>query len=171
MNKKVLIVEDQFIEANDIQLMLRKAGYEVCGIARSVTIAQEIIKKESPDLVLLDIFLKGKQTGIDLAKQLKEDNIAFIYLSANSNEEILTAAKTTEPYGFIVKPFRERDLLVTLEIARYRHEHSQESRRRRERDVLEQLEKTMISNISNAFHAKGKKVKPFFTKSQTFKKS
>ena len=111
MNKKVLIVEDQFVEANDFQLMLGKAGYEVCGIARSVPIAQEMIKKEKPGLVLLDIFLKGKLTGIDLARQLREDNIAFIYLSANSNEEILNAAKTTEPYGFIVKPFREKDLL------------------------------------------------------------
>lgn len=137
---KVLIVEDQFVEANDLQLMLGKAGYEVCGIARSVPIAQEIIKKEKPGLVLLDIFLKGKLTGIDLARQLKEDNIAFVYLSANSNEEILSAAKTTEPYGFIVKPFREKDLLVTLEIAQYRHEHSLESKYRRETELMKQLE-------------------------------
>src|ERR1044071_5954773 len=99
MNRKVLIVEDQFIEANDIRLMLIKAGYEVSGIARSVDAAQELIKKEKPGLVLLDIFLKGKLTGIDLASQLKQENIAFIYLSANSNQETLAAAKTTEPYG------------------------------------------------------------------------
>lgn len=127
MNKKVLIVEDQFVEANDLQLILRKAGYEVCGIARSVPVAQEIIKKEKPGLVLLDIFLKGKQTGIDLAKQLNEENIAFVYLSANSNEEVLNLAKATQPYGFLVKPFREKDLLIMLEIARYRHEHFTES--------------------------------------------
>jgi DNA-binding NtrC family response regulator len=140
VNKKVLIVEDQFVEANDLQLMLKKAGYEVCGIARSVDIAEEMVKKEKPGLVLLDIFLKGKRTGIDLAKQLKEDNIAFIYLSANSNEEILSEAKTTEPYGFIVKPFREKDLLVTLEIARYRHEHSQEAKYRRETELIKELD-------------------------------
>lgn len=140
MNKKILIVEDQFVEANDIQLMLRKAGYEVSGIARSVAIAQEMIKKEKPGLVLLDIFLKGPATGIDLARQLRTDNIAFIYLSANSSEDILSLAKTTEPYGFIVKPFRERDLLITLEIAQYRHEHSLESRHRRETELIEQLE-------------------------------
>ena len=147
MKKKVLIVEDQFVEANDLQLMLRKAGYEVCGIARSVPVAQEIIKKEKPGLVLLDIFLKGELTGIDLARQLKEDNIAFIYLSANSNEEILSAAKTTEPYGFIVKPFREKDLLITLEIAQYRHEHSRESRYRREAELIQQLQKIVNGNI------------------------
>jgi response regulator of citrate/malate metabolism len=103
VNKKVLIVEDQFVEANDLQLMLGKAGYEVCGIARSVPIAQEMIKKEKPGLVLLDIFLKGKLTGIDLARQLKEDNVAFVYLSANSNEEILSEAKTTEPLWLYCK--------------------------------------------------------------------
>ena len=141
VNKKVLIVEDQFIEANDLQLILNRAGYKVCGIARSVEIAQEIIKKEKPDLVLLDIFLKGKLTGIDLARKLTRDNIAFIYLSANSNEEVLNEAKTTEPYGFIVKPFREKDLLITLEIAQYRHEHSRESKYRREIELINQLEK------------------------------
>src|SRR6476660_9524824 len=102
MNKKVLIVEDQFVEANDLQLILRKAGYEVCGTARSVPIAQEMIKKEKPDFVLLDIFLKGKQTGIDLAKELNDENVAFVYLSANSNEEVLNDAKATQPYGFLV---------------------------------------------------------------------
>src|SRR5687767_352286 len=132
MNRKVLIVEDQFIEANDLQLMLKKAGYEVCGIARSVPIAHEMIKKEKPELVLLDIFLKGKLTGIDLAKELAEENIVFVYLSANSNEEVLNQAKATQPYGFLVKPFRERGLLVTLEIAHYRHEHSLESDLKRE---------------------------------------
>jgi DNA-binding NtrC family response regulator len=152
MNKKILIVEDQFIEANDLQLMLKKAGYEVCGIARSVNAAHEILKNEKPGLVLLDIFLKGNLTGIDLAKQLREDNIAFIYLSANSNEEILSAAKTTEPYGFIVKPFREKDLLVTLEIAQYRHENSSESKHRREIELMRELEK--ISTNKNDWSSK-----------------
>src|ERR1700741_1035037 len=128
--------------------MLEKAGYEVCGIARSVPIAQEMIKKERPGLVLLDIFLKGKLTGVDLAKELKKDNIAFIYLSANSNEEILSEAKTPEPYGFIVKPFREKDLLVTLEIAQYRHEHSRESQYRRQNELVQQLEKTLSANVA-----------------------
>lgn len=143
MYKKVLIVEDQFVEANDLQLMLKRAGYEVSGIARSVPVAQELLKEQEPDFVLLDIFLKGSLTGIDLARQLRRNNIPFIYLSANSNEEILAEAKTTEPYGFIVKPFREKDLLVTLEIAKYRHEHSQESRLKRETDLMRQLEDTI----------------------------
>ncbi len=143
MNEKVLIVEDQFVEANDIRLMLEKNGYRVSGIARSVPQAQEMILQDKPDLVLLDIFLKGRQTGIDLAHELREANIAFIYLSANSSQDVLTAAKATEPYGFLVKPFRERDVLATLEIARFRHLNSLESHLRREkvlRKALAQLQ-------------------------------
>ncbi|MES2453955.1 MAG: sigma 54-interacting response regulator [Bacteroidota bacterium] len=139
MNEKVLIVEDQFVEANDIQISLTKAGYNVSGIARSVNIALKMIENDRPDLVLLDIFLKGKLTGIDLGKKLKEENIAFIYVSANSNQEILADAKTTEPYGFIVKPFREKDLLVTLEIAKYRYQNSQETKLRKESLLQKQL--------------------------------
>ena len=147
MKEKVLIVEDQFVEADYLRLMLTKAGYGVTGIARSVSEAQKMIEFERPDFVLLDIFLKGKLTGIDLAKQLAEDNIPFVYLSANSNEEVLNAAKATQPYGFLVKPFREKDLLVTLEIARYRHEHSQEAISRRETKLQKQLSGIITETI------------------------
>ena len=112
MKEKLLIVEDQFVEADYLRMMLTKAGYVVCTVARSVVEARDIILKEQPKLVMLDIFLKGKLTGIDLALELKEQNIPFLYLSANSNEEVLNAAKATEPYGFLVKPFREKDLLA-----------------------------------------------------------
>ncbi|MBS1565068.1 MAG: response regulator, partial [Bacteroidetes bacterium] len=139
MKQKILIVEDQYIEADYLRMMLTRAGYPVCGIARSVPEAQEIIKKEHPKLVLLDIFLKGKLTGIDLAKQLKAQHIAFIYLSANSNEETLTEAKATEPYGFLVKPFREKDLLVSLEIASYLYEQSMKSMWQTEMQVQKEL--------------------------------
>ncbi len=95
--KKILIVEDQFVEADYLRLLLTNAGYAVCDIARSVVQAEEIIKRQRPDFVLLDIFLKGKLTGIDLAIQLQKINIPFVYLSANSNEEVLAAAKATHP--------------------------------------------------------------------------
>src|SRR5690242_5188725 len=128
MNKKILIVEDEFVVADDLQLTLQQAGYEVCGTAASVNEAMALIDKKKPGLVLLDIHLRGKLSGIDLARQLKEQDIAFVYLSANSNQQILEAAKSTEPYGFLIKPFREKDLLVTIDIAFYRHEHSLEAR-------------------------------------------
>ncbi|MBX2897916.1 MAG: sigma 54-interacting transcriptional regulator [Cyclobacteriaceae bacterium] len=145
MKRKILIVEDQFVEANDIRLMLEKAGHNVCGIARSVSKALELYKEEKPDLVLLDIFLKGAQTGIDFAKILRTNNTAFIFLSANSNEEILTEAKATEPDGFLVKPFREKDLLVTLEIACYRHDNSLEATLHNENLFVKQLKKIVTA--------------------------
>jgi two-component system response regulator HydG len=121
MDAKILIVEDQFIEANNLRTILKRAGYSVCSIAASVTEALSILKDEKPQLVLLDIYLQGKLTGIDLAKILNERNIAFVFLSANSNKRILDAAKATMPYGFLVKPFREKDVLVTLDVAWYLH--------------------------------------------------
>ncbi len=121
MGIKILIVEDEFIVANDLSMILEKAGYQVCGIASSVEEARAIISKHIPQLVLLDIHLEGTLTGIDLAKELLEKNIAFVYLSANSNQKILEQAKSTQPYGFLVKPFREKDVLVSLEIAQYLH--------------------------------------------------
>jgi two-component system response regulator HydG len=122
MKEKILIVEDEFVVANHIQTILEQAGYQVTGIARSVNIALEMIAKEKPSLVLLDIFLNGSLTGIHLGGKLKDQGMAFVYLSANSNRDTLEMAKATEPYGFLVKPFREKDLLVTLEIALYLHE-------------------------------------------------
>lgn len=126
MEEKIMIVEDELIVAGDIRLTLERAGYKISGVARSVHRALEMIATERPDLVLLDIYLKGDQTGIDLAVELNKANIPFVYLSANCNRQVLEAAKVTQPYGFIVKPFREKDLLVTLDIARYRYEHNRQ---------------------------------------------
>lgn len=135
MTKKILIVEDEFIVANDLSMMLKRAGYAVCGIADSVPEARALIQEEQPDLVLLDIILNGRQTGIDLAKELKEAQIAFVYLSANSNQSILEAAKVTEPYGFLVKPFRDKDILINLDIAWYRHEQTLKHASKRHNDT------------------------------------
>jgi len=130
MKAKILIVEDQFIEANNLRLILKKAGYEVCTIARSVPEALAIIEKETPLLVLLDIQLDGPLTGIDLAKLLREKNIGFVFLSANSDQRILKAAGATRPYGFLVKPFREKEVLVMIDVACFSQQQNQELKKR-----------------------------------------
>ncbi|HEY9257519.1 sigma-54 dependent transcriptional regulator, partial [Chitinophaga sp.] len=119
--EKILIVEDEFIVGNDLRMMLLKGGYDVCGIAASVEQARMLIEEKKPDWVLLDIILKTPTSGIELAKELLHRKIPFLYISANTNQQTLEAAKATQPYGFLVKPFRERDLFVMLDIARYRH--------------------------------------------------
>jgi len=128
MQQSILIVEDELVVAGDIRLTLERAGYTVCGVARSYHSAMEIITATPPGLVLLDIFLKGELTGIDLAGELNKRDIPFVYLSANCNTGVLEMAKVTQPSGFIVKPFREKDLLVTLDIARYRHDLKKQMR-------------------------------------------
>ncbi len=145
---KILIVEDQFVEANHLRLMLKKKGHTITGIARTVEEAKELIAKEKPELVLLDIFLSGKGTGIDLAKELQQVNIPFIYLSANSNEEVLNKAKITQPYGFLVKPFKEQDLFVTMEIAKYHVQHGLEFSIRKEQLFYKQL-KEIVDTCEN----------------------
>lgn len=149
MKKKILIVEDQFIEADSLQLILEKAGYEVCSIARSVPIALEIVENEKPDLVLIDIFLQGNLTGIDLAKKLGEKKIGFVYLSANSNKKTLDEAKVTKPYGFLVKPFREKDILVTVDIAWYLHEQNLASPKMHEQVQAELADHSQVPEFKN----------------------
>src|ERR1700754_2769537 len=117
MKHKILIVEDQFIEANNLRLILDRAGYSVLPIAASFVEAMEMLDRHKPDLVLLDIYLQGALTGVDFAKILSPRNIPFVYLTANSNRKVFLAAKATKPYGFLVKPFRQRDVLATLEVA------------------------------------------------------
>jgi DNA-binding NtrC family response regulator len=123
MKDKVLIVEDELIVARALCKTLERNGFKVIGVARTTKKALQLIEEFNPSLALVDIFLKGNLTGIDLALHLNKKEIPFIYVSANSNQQVLEVAKTTNPYGFIVKPFREDDLLVTIDIARHRYEN------------------------------------------------
>lgn len=163
LKKRILIVEDQFIEAHDLELILEKANYEVIGIARSVEQALEQIENEKPDLVFLDIMLKGSRNGIELAHILKEKYIGFIFISANSSKTVLDQAKTTHPYGFIVKPFRDQDVLTTLEIAFYRQQYSLESQ------LMQQFQlQAAITEIINSNLKKEEALLAFAKAAQTF---
>lgn len=148
MGDKILIVEDQWIEANDLQIILESSGFAVTGIAKSVDQAIRLLNDERPDMVLLDIFLKGDLTGIDLAKTLAAMRIPFIYLTANSDATTLEAAKATQPYGFLVKPYRERDILVALDIAGYRYKNQRELIARQEQWLSNMLQNITTSNES-----------------------
>ena len=120
MNLNIVIVEDQFLEAENLGIILKNAGHAVLGIAKSVDQAVSLLKKCNPDIMLVDIVLKGDLNGIDLAHILDKKNIPFIFLSANSNTTTFEKAIATKPYGFLVKPFREKELLLALNIAVYR---------------------------------------------------
>ncbi|MVN77542.1 response regulator [Hymenobacter sp. HMF4947] len=143
----VLIVEDEYVIANDLRLLLLDAGYGVMAIADSVAEARQLLGQQRPDIVLLDIYLKGSATGLDLAATLEETGIPFIYLSANDSPSVLEAVKATQPSGYIVKPFREKDVLTALEIGRYRHAHGVEMRLREEKTLQIALTETLAEQV------------------------
>ncbi|MEH1844039.1 MAG: EAL domain-containing protein [Nostoc sp.] len=119
----ILVVEDEIIVAMDIQNRLRKFGYTVLGLADS---GEEAIKKaanNSLDLVLMDIHLKGNMDGVEAAQIIHNIfNVPVIYLTANADESTLERAKVTEPFGYILKPFKEKELKFTIEITLSKHQ-------------------------------------------------
>ncbi len=118
----IFIVEDELIEAEDIRQTLEKQGYHVAGICRSGESALAAFKSIQPDLVLLDIHLAGTMDGIDTAEQVHTRyNIPVIFLTAHADEASLERAKVTEPYGYVLKPFDERELRSSIEMALYKH--------------------------------------------------
>jgi len=123
INPKILIVEDENIVAKDLQKRLMNLGYDIVGI---VSTGEEAVKKAIatlPDLVLMDVRLKGEMDGIEAASALRfQYGIAVVYLSAYADNDTLKRASKTEPFGYILKPFEERELHTTIEMALYRRE-------------------------------------------------
>jgi len=148
----VLVVEDEFIVSKDIQSSLKKLGYHVVGAAPSGEKALEILAENTPDIVLMDIMLKGEMNGIETAEVVKNQySIPVIYLTAYADEATLAKAKVTEPYGYILKPFKEIDLHTSIEMALYKHK--KELAVERERDMLYSLveNKERESNLDFIF--------------------
>ncbi|UKN00565.1 response regulator [Paracrocinitomix mangrovi] len=123
----VLVVEDESIVSKDIQHSLKKLGYNVVGAASTGEKAFELASSEKPDIILMDIMLKGDMNGIDTAQKVKEElQIPVIYLTAYADESTLEKAKVTEPYGYIIKPFKEVDLHTSIEMALYKFSKEKE---------------------------------------------
>jgi PAS domain S-box-containing protein len=120
---KILIVEDELVTAEMIRDVLRNHQYDVVGSAADSREALALIEKEKPDLILIDIKIKGEIDGIDLAKIVNERHrIPLIYLTAFADRGTVERAKMTESYGYIIKPFGELDLVTNIELALYKHE-------------------------------------------------
>lgn len=122
-NERLLIVEDEKIIAIDLQRRLERFGYLVVGMAGEGEEAVRLALELNPDLILMDIMLAGAMDGIEAASQIKQArNIPFIFLTAYTDEKTLERAKEVEPYGYILKPFKERELYTTIDIALYKHQ-------------------------------------------------
>lgn len=144
---RILVVEDESIVAKDIQNTLIKLGYDVPATASSASTAFDKLDEVKPDLVFLDIKLKGDMDGIQIAERIKtEYDMPVVFLTSYVDKTTLDRAKVTEPYGYIVKPFNESDLQSTVEMALYKFKKDQEMRANKNRyaNALHHLEESII---------------------------
>lgn len=127
MKTKILVVEDEAIVAKDISVCLEKIGYEVIATFSKGEKALTFLEDNSPDLVLMDIMLAGDISGIDASARIKKDyDIPVVFLTAYADEKTISRAKITEPYGYIIKPFKEIDLRTSIEMALYKYKKEKE---------------------------------------------
>jgi signal transduction histidine kinase len=130
---KILVVEDERIVAEDIRRSLESLGYQVVAAVSSGGAALQEAGRLSPDLILMDIVLEGEMSGIQAAEEIRRCySIPVIYLTAYADQAILDQAKITEPFGYVVKPFEERELRSAIEMALYKHRSDVELKRSRE---------------------------------------
>ena len=129
----ILIVEDERLVAEDLANKLRRLGYKMVGSVASGDEAVTTASRVQPGLVLMDISLDGPMDGIQAAEAIrKQHDVPIIYLTAHSDPATLARAKITDPFGYILKPFEERDLATQIELALYKHQANRQLRQQRE---------------------------------------
>ncbi len=144
-NTKILIVEDEIIVAEDIKENLEELGYTITAIADSGEQAIREAEFTQPDLVLMDIWLKGKMAGVEAAEKIWNNfKIPVIYLTAYSELNTIERAKTPAPFGYITKPFKERELHSVIEIALHRYKIEKKLKER------EQWLETVLASLGDA---------------------
>ncbi len=122
MSERLLIVEDDAISVLLIQSVLQKMGYAIAGVVATGPDALVKTRELKPDLILMDVRLRGSMSGIEAAAEIGRDfEIPVVYLTAYADETTLKQARTTSPYGYLVKPFREDELKAAIETALYKH--------------------------------------------------
>jgi CheY-like chemotaxis protein len=130
---RILIVEDEPMVASILKRRLEVLGYQIAGMVDNGTDAVASAGEVEPDIVLMDIFLPGGLDGIEAARRIREKYaIPVIYLTAFADDTVIQEAKLTQPFGYILKPFSDRDLYSTLEMALYRHRKRVYERQRKD---------------------------------------
>lgn len=151
---KILIVEDESIVAMDLKHRLENMNYTVLAVVSS---GEEAVEKAAimlPDLILMDIVLMGEMDGIQAAQIIKDNyNIPVLYLTAYSDEKTLKRAKITGPFGYIIKPFEDRELHSAIEIALYKHEMEKKLRANEKwlSTTLESIGEAVITTDENGY--------------------
>jgi CheY-like chemotaxis protein len=125
---KILIVEDERILALGLKKKLEKLGFKVTATVSTGEDAIKSVKTDKPDLILMDIVLKGEMDGIDAAKLIISlHDIPVIYLTAYADDETINRAAQTYPYGYLMKPYKERELKANIDMALQKFQHEKES--------------------------------------------
>ena len=146
----ILVVEDEKIVSKDIQFSLKKLGYTVVATADTGEMAIEEALSKKPDLILMDIMLKGEMNGIEAATEIRKHlDVPVVYLTANTDGDTIQKAKETEPHGYIIKPFKEVDIHTTIEMAIYKH--SKEAEVIKERDMLYNIAENVKGETDHIF--------------------
>jgi len=144
---KILVVEDEFITGADIQNSLQEMGYDVPVVVDTGEDAIKMTGEMMPDIVLVDITLKGEMDGIEAAGQIRERyGIPVVYLTAHSDDATMEKAISTEPFGYLIKPLEERTLAATIRMALYKHSIDQKLRQSEEtnRALLNAVQDALI---------------------------
>ena len=140
-SQKILVVEDENIVAMDLRTTLTRLGYEVVDTVGTGPQAIEQVERREPDLVLMDIQLRGGMDGIEAADRIRHLDVPVVYLTAFSDDATLRRARETEPFGYVLKPFDDRELQIVIELGIHRHraqkEHDQLLREQAARVAVE----------------------------------
>ena len=153
--EQILIVEDDPTIAQDLKCKLESLDYEVARITHYAEEAVILAESLRPDLVLMDIQLAGKMDGIQAAEQIRKLRVPLVYVSGYCDGPVLERAQLTEPYGYILKPYRTADLRISVEMSLQRHQAEQERERllKRFQDVLASI-KTLTGRLSICCYCK-----------------
>jgi len=160
---RILVVEDATIIAMDIADNLRNIGYEVTDIVPSGERAIASVKEKRPDIILMDIILQGEMDGIQTAERIRSQySVPTIFLTAYADEQMLERAKKAEPFGYIMKPFVERDLRIAVEIGLYKAKSELASRESEhisgQKVLIVDDDKDLLRGLSGRLKANGYKV-------------
>jgi response regulator RpfG family c-di-GMP phosphodiesterase len=151
---KIMVVEDEWIVADQLCNNLKELGYMVCSTAATGEEAIRNVGEDRPDLILMDVVLKSKMDGIETADRITSQfDIPVIYMTAYTNQEYIERAKQTKPFGYLVKPFKQRELYANIEMALHKHRLDKEIK-----DYLDHLVKCYkgtIESVSGAIELRG----------------
>ena len=153
--EQILIVEDTLVVAQELKCRLESLDYEVVAITNSGEQAVALTEALKPDLVLMDIQLEGEMDGIQAAEQIRKLRVPLVYVSGHCDGPVLQRAQRTEPYGYVLKPYRTDDLRISVEMSIQRHRAEQERERllKRFQEVLASV-KTLTGRLSICCYCK-----------------